>query len=95
MSARETAKKQLIKCHNEKCAREGVALMRLEKTIGKELQTLNKRNKAGKLSKTQLVKEINNIGKANNVRKAAETYTSCLKTKCAKELSAAQRRKAY
>jgi RNA polymerase-interacting CarD/CdnL/TRCF family regulator len=69
--------------------------MRLRDTIGKELQTLNNKNKAGKLSKTQLVKEINNIGKANNVRKAAETYTSCLKTKCAKELRTAERKKAY
>lgn len=93
MSASETAKKQLVKCSNTKCMKEATAFKNLKSSFVKELETLNKRNQAKKMSKTQLAKEINNIGKSTNIRKAAESYTSCLKTKCTKELRTVERKK--
>jgi hypothetical protein len=79
------AKKQLAKCSNDKCVKEGAALLRLESTFIKELKTLDKKKRSGKLSKAELVKEIKNIGVSNGVRSAAQSYTACIKTKCAKE----------
>jgi hypothetical protein len=93
MSRRETAKKQLVKCSDTKCVKEGTAFKNLKNSFVKELATLSKRNEAKKIPKTKLVKEINEIGKSHNVRKAAETYVSCLQKKCAKELRTAERRK--
>lgn len=93
MSARETAKKQLLKCSDTKCVKESTAFKNLKNTLVKELASLNKRNEAKKLSKTKLAKEIIDIGKSHNVRKAAESYVSCLEKKCDQELRTAHRRK--
>lgn len=81
-------KHSYLKCAAKKCSKEGAALLKLEGTLLKELQSIEKNRKSGRISPAQLDKQLKHIGEASGVKKAAQKYTKCHETKCAKEKKA-------
>lgn len=86
-------KREYLICGYKKCSTEGAALLKLEQTFVKEVKSLDNSRQSGKISKAQLAHQLKHIGEASGVKKAAERFTKCIESKCAKEKKASDKSK--